>query len=104
MQMFHCRMSRRFLVVGLINLVCMPFIFVYHLFDTVFHYADMVKREPGFLGARTWSGYSRVYLRHFNELEHELDSRLCMGYRSATQYMNSFSSHLNVILAKYVIH
>ncbi|XP_022669570.1 autophagy-related protein 9A-like isoform X1 [Varroa destructor] len=96
-------MARRFLSVGLLNLVCMPFIFIYHLFETVFSYADMVKREPGFLGARTWSGYSRVHLRHFNELEHELDSRLCMGYRAATQYMNAFTTHLTVILAKNIV-
>lgn len=35
----------------------------------------MIKREPGTLGARRWSLYSRLFLRHFNELDHEFNSR-----------------------------
>ena len=38
-----------------------------------------VKREPRFLGARRWSLFSRLYLRHFNELDHEFNSRYTHG-------------------------
>ena len=43
--------------------------------------AQVIKREPGSLGARCWSLYGRCYLRHFNELDHELMSRLSKGYK-----------------------
>jgi len=36
---------------------------------------QMVKREPGTLGSRRWSLYARLYLRHFNELDHEFNAR-----------------------------
>ena len=42
---------------------------------------QVIKREPGSLGARCWSLYGRCYLRHFNELDHELMSRLSKGYK-----------------------
>lgn len=61
---------------------------------------QLIKREPGALGTRCWSQYGRLYLRHFNELDHELDARLNRAYRPAVKYMNSFSSPLMAVLAK----
>ena len=37
---------------------------------------EVIKREPGSLGVRKWGLYGRYYLRHLNELEHELSARL----------------------------
>lgn len=36
---------------------------------------QILKRQPSFMGARMWSLYARQYLRHFNELDHEFNSR-----------------------------
>lgn len=94
------RMGKGLLYLSLANFLFMPFILVYDFLNNVFNYADIIKTEPGLLGSRTWSGYARVYLRHFNELDHELNSRLCMGYRAATQYMNAFTTYMTVIIAK----
>lgn len=52
---------------------------------------------------RTWSQYGKLYLRHFNELEHELEARLNRAYRPAVKYMDSFSSPLLIVVAKFVI-
>jgi autophagy-related protein 9 len=60
----------------------------------------MIKREPTKMGMRTWSQYGRFYLRHFNELDHELDARLNRAYRPACKYMDSFSSPLMAVIAK----
>lgn len=62
-----------------------------------------MKREPNFLGMRTWSQYGKLYLRHFNELDHELDARLNRAYRPAVRYMDSFSSPLMTVVAKFII-
>lgn len=53
------------------------------------------------LGVRMWSNYGRLSLRHFNELDHELNARLNRGYDFADKYMSSFSSPIGIVLAKY---
>ena len=63
----------------------------------------MIKRDPGVLGTRRWSNYGKLYFRHFNELDHELDARLSRAYRPATVYVNSFVSKFLVILAKFLV-
>ncbi|CAN7941002.1 unnamed protein product, partial [Ixodes pacificus] len=106
-------LSKHILWVGLANLVFLPVILVWQVLYSFFSYADIIKREPGFLGSRMWSLYGRLYLRHFNELDHELNTRqgpppflpahfrqLCRGYRPASQYMGIFTSHLMNVLAK----
>lgn len=66
-------------------------------------YQKLIKREPSTLGMRCWSQYGKLFLRHFNELDHELDARLNRAYRPAVKYMTSFSSPLMAVIAKYII-
>ncbi|KAM5125362.1 autophagy-related protein 9A-like, partial [Mantella aurantiaca] len=93
-------LSRTIVLLGLANLVLCPFILVWQILYAFFSYTEVIKREPGSLGARRWSLYGRLYLRHFNELTHELQARLSRGYKPATKYMNSFASPLLAIAAK----
>ena len=48
-----------------------------------------------------WSLYSRHFLRHYNELNHEFDARLKKAYIPANKYLNLFTSPMLVIIAKY---
>ncbi|XP_063308981.1 autophagy-related protein 9A-like [Pelobates fuscus] len=93
-------LSRTIVLLGLANLFLCPFILVWQILYAFFSYTEVIKREPGSLGARRWSLYGRLYLRHFNELTHELQARLSRGYKPATKYMNSFASPLLAIAAK----
>ncbi|XP_068200182.1 autophagy-related protein 9A [Palaemon carinicauda] len=95
-------LSKKILIVGIINLIFCPIICLFQVVYTFYYYAEIVKREPGRLGSRCWSQYGRVYLRHFNELNHELSARLCRGYKAAAQYMNIFSSPVMAILARHM--
>lgn len=61
---------------------------------------QLIKKEPGTLGIRCWSQYGKLYLRHFNELDHELEARLTRAYRPAVKYMSSFSSPLLTVIAR----
>ena len=56
---------------GLVYLVLAPLILLWQVLYAFFNYAELIKREPGSLGSRRWSLYGRLYLRHFNELDHE---------------------------------
>merc|ERR1719186_2537438 len=90
------------LILGCVNLVLMPVILLWQILYSFFNYAEVIKREPGALGVRRWGHYGRDYLRHFNELEHELNARLSRSYKPASQYMDIFVSPLICVLARNV--
>ncbi|NWY07245.1 ATG9A protein, partial [Nothoprocta ornata] len=94
------RLARAMVLLGVANLLLCPLVLVWQLLYAFFSYTEVLKREPGSLGARRWSLYGRHYLRHFNELNHELRARLSRGHKPATRYMNSFASPLLAVLAK----
>ncbi|XP_062285720.1 autophagy-related protein 9B [Scomber scombrus] len=96
------QLSRVILLMGLANLLLCPFILVWQVLYAFFSYTEVIRREPGSLGARRWSLYGRLYLRHFNELDHELHGRLGRGYKPTSKYMNSFTSPLLTVLAKNI--
>lgn len=77
-------------------------LFSYWMFH-FFFLCQMIKREPESLGSRCWSLHGRLYLRHFNELDHELNARLNRAYRPASKYMNIFTSPVMTVIAKYVV-
>ncbi|XP_055693720.1 autophagy-related protein 9A [Lutzomyia longipalpis] len=97
------KLSKQISWVALTNLILCPLIFLWQLMYFFFNYAELLKREPGKLGTRCWSQYGRLYLRHLNELDHELDARLNRAYRPAVKYMNSFSSPLMAVIAQNVV-
>uniref|UniRef100_A0A667XFQ1 Autophagy-related protein 9 n=1 Tax=Myripristis murdjan TaxID=586833 RepID=A0A667XFQ1_9TELE len=96
------RLASRILWIGIANLLLCPVILVWQILYAFFSYTEVIKREPGSLGARCWSLYGRCYLRHFNELDHELMSRLSKGYKASSKYMNCFLSPLLTVVAKNV--
>uniref|UniRef100_A0A8C2B885 Autophagy-related protein 9 n=1 Tax=Cyprinus carpio TaxID=7962 RepID=A0A8C2B885_CYPCA len=96
------RLSSRILWIGIANLLLCPVILIWQILYAFFSYTEVIKREPGSLGARCWSLYGRFYLRHFNELDHELMSRLSKGYKASSKYMNCFMSPLLTVVAKNV--
>lgn len=89
-------------VYALVNLILFPVIFLYNIFHFIFHFAELIKRQPGALGARRWTTYSHYYLRHFNELDHELEMRLNQAYLPASKYMDIFVSPIVVVLARNI--
>jgi len=96
------RLARSAVLLGAANLLLCPLVLVWQLLYAFFSYAEVLRRRPGVLGTRRWSLYGRLYLRHFNELQHELTARLGRGHRPATRYMNSFASPMLAVLARHV--
>lgn len=95
-------LSRCILWVGVANFLFCPVILLWQILYLFFSYAELIKREPGSLGSRCWSLYGKMYLRHFNELDHEMNARLNRAYRPAAKYMDSFTSPLLTIVAESV--
>ncbi len=95
-------LQNKILFVACVNLVMMPLIFIWQVLYCFFNYAELIKREPGSLGVRKWSHYGKLYLRHLNELDHELKARLNRAYKPANQYMDIFVSPMSVVIAKFL--
>jgi len=95
------QLSKFILLYGIVNLLLSPFIFIWQVLNLFYGYTELVRREPGVLGSRRWSNYGRMYLRHFNELDHSLNQRLSRGYKPAMSYMNSFVNYSVVEAAKF---
>ena len=55
------------------------------------------------LGIRRWSNYGKLYFRHFNELDHELEARLSRAYKPALLYLSSFNSKFLTVVAKFFV-
>lgn len=94
-------MKYRIVILATVNFLFMPLIFFWQVLYCFFNYAELIKREPGSLGVRRWSQYGKLYLRHLNELDHELKSRLNRAYKPANQYMEIFVSPMSVVVAKF---
>ncbi|XP_068985612.1 autophagy-related protein 9A isoform X2 [Bombus flavifrons] len=95
-------LSKHILWVGVVNFLLCPLILLWQILYSFFNYGEIIKREPGTLGTRMWSLYGRLYLRHFNELDHELNARLNRAYRPASKYMSIFTSPIMTVIAKNV--
>ncbi|XP_072029562.1 autophagy-related protein 9A-like [Amphiura filiformis] len=96
------QLSKHILWVGLVNFLLMPFILLWQLLYSFFNYTDLIKRNPSTLGARRWSAYARLYVRHFNELDHEFTARLNRGYRPAARYLGAFSSNILTVVSQNI--
>jgi len=95
-------LQNRILILGCINIILMPVILLWQILYSFFNYAEVIKREPGSLGVRKWGLYGRYYLRHLNELDHQLSARLSRAYKPASYYMDIFVSPLATVIAKNV--
>lgn len=88
--------------VGIANLALCPLIFFWQIAFAFFNHAELLKREPGALSIRCWSVYADLYLRHFNELDHELRARLNRAYEPASKYVSGFTAPVLSIISKYI--
>lgn len=85
---------------GRLGLMCAGFRSIANVLVVVVISLQLVKRDPGVLGIRCWSQYGMLYMRHFNELDHELQARLNRAYRPSVKYMESFSSPMGAVIAR----
>lgn len=89
-------------IIGLVGLILSPLAFLVQLLMFLFTNAQRLRYEPAQLFGRSWSNYARLYLRHFNELQHEFEMRLRQAYNPAGQYLDCFPSRLLSTIATHV--
>jgi autophagy-related protein 9 len=95
-------LQNKIVILAMINFFLMPLLLCWQIMYIFFSCAGLVKREPGCLGVRKWSRYGRLYLRHFNEYDHELKARLDLAYKPANQYMDFHVSPVAAVMARFI--
>ncbi|XP_012409931.1 autophagy-related protein 9B [Trichechus manatus latirostris] len=83
------RLGRAALLLAAANLALSPLVLAWQVLHAFYSHAELLRREPGALGAQRWSRFARLQLRHFNELPHELCARLDRAYRPATAFLRA---------------
>jgi len=96
-------LQRRFVLVGIANLLLAPFIFMFMIIYFFFKHAQEMHKNPSTVGARTWSQAARWRIREFNELEHFFDKRINASYKPANEYVLQFPSNELAVVAKFVV-
>ncbi|CAH0558028.1 unnamed protein product [Brassicogethes aeneus] len=96
------QLGRHVLYLAFVNLIFAPLILLWQILYAFFYYADLFRRDPAKVGLRNWSLYALLYLRHFNELDHEVAERLTKAHKAATRYVSAFSSPLTTLIASHV--
>lgn len=82
-------LARRFLFVGLLNFILLPFMIV-HM--TVHFFLSNAQQSCNtHLGERQWSSLALWKFREFNELQHIFDARINRSYQPANQYISTHS-------------
>ncbi|KAI9772012.1 MAG: autophagy protein atg9 [Geoglossum simile] len=83
-------LRRRFLLAGILNVLCAPFIVVYFLVLYFFRYFNEYQKNPSQIGSRQYTPLAEWKFREFNELWHLFQRRIKMSYPFASRYIDQF--------------
>ncbi|XP_036212071.1 autophagy-related protein 9B isoform X1 [Myotis myotis] len=99
------RWRRTVLLLAAVNLALSPLVLAWQVLYAFYSHVELLRREPGALGARRWSRLARLQLRHFNELPHELRARLARAYRPAAAFLRAAAppAPLLALLARQLV-
>ncbi|XP_033048818.1 autophagy-related protein 9B isoform X2 [Trachypithecus francoisi] len=99
------RWGRTVLLLAALNLALSPLVLAWQVLHAFYSHVELLRREPGALGARGWSRLARLQLRHFNELPHELRARLARAYRPAAAFLRTAAppAPLRALLARQIV-
>ncbi|XP_036268563.1 autophagy-related protein 9B isoform X1 [Pipistrellus kuhlii] len=99
------RWRRTVLLLAAANLALSPLVLAWQVLHAFYSHAELLRREPGALGARRWARLARLQLRHFNELPHELRARLARAYRPAAAFLRAAAppAPLRALLARQLV-
>ncbi|XP_004458326.2 autophagy-related protein 9B [Dasypus novemcinctus] len=98
-------LGRTVVLLAAVNLALSPLVLAWQVLHAFYSHVELLRREPGALGARRWSRLARLQLRHFNELPHELRARLARAYRPAAAFLRAAAppAPLLALLARQLV-
>lgn len=92
----------RFLLAGMMNVVCAPFIITYFMMLYFFRYFNEYQKNPSQISSRQYTPFAEWKFREFNELWHLFERRINMSYPFALRYIDQFPKDKTVQLSRFV--
>jgi len=92
----------RFLLAGMMNVVCAPFIITYFMMLYFFRYFNEYQRNPSQISSRQYTPFAEWKFREFNELWHLFERRINMSYPFASRYIDQFPKDKTIQIARFV--
>ncbi|KAJ1680056.1 autophagy protein atg9 [Spiromyces aspiralis] len=96
------RLRRRFMFMGVINLMFAPFIVVFLVIYSFFRYFEEIYRDPGTVVSRAYTPHARWQFRNYNELPHAFNRRVNRSFSKASAYLGRFRNETVVIVARFI--
>ena len=95
-------LRRRFLIAGIMNVVCAPFIIVYFMMLYFFRYFTEYQRNPSQITSRQYTPFAEWKFREFNELWHLFERRINMSYPFAARYLDQFPKDKTIQIGRFI--
>ncbi|KAG8834442.1 autophagy protein atg9 [Serendipita sp. 399] len=95
-------LKKRFIFMGLLNALFLPFIIPYLLIYSFFRYFEEAQRNPSSISSRRYTPYAEWKFREFNELPHLFSRRLDTSYPTANMYLDQYPQTTTSHVARFV--
>lgn len=96
------RLRKSFMVYGVINLLCMPFVFSALLVYFIYRYVSEYHKNPKAMGLYSFTPLAKWKLRDFNEMPHVYTARLNKAHPKIIEYLGQFVNEGYTIIVKFV--
>ncbi|MCJ1471644.1 autophagy protein atg9 [Lambiella insularis] len=95
-------LRNRFLIAGVMNVICAPFIITYFMILYFFRYFNEYQRNPSQISSRQYTPFAEWKFREFNELWHLFERRINMSYPFASRYVDQFPKDKSIQVSRFV--
>ncbi|KIM30981.1 hypothetical protein M408DRAFT_327891 [Serendipita vermifera MAFF 305830] len=95
-------LQTRFIFMGCLNVLFIPFIIPYLLIYSFFRYFEEAQKNPATISGRRYTPYAEWKFREFNELPHLFTRRLDTSYPTANMYLNQYPNTAVSHIARFV--
>ena len=92
----------RFVVAGIMNVICAPFIIIYSMMLYFFRYFNEYQRNPSQISSRQYTPFAEWKFREFNELYHLFERRVNMSYPFASRYIDQFPKDKTIQVSRFI--
>ncbi|KAG8875846.1 autophagy protein atg9 [Serendipita sp. 405] len=95
-------LKKRFIFMGILNALFLPFIIPYLLIYSFFRYFEEAQRNPSSISSRRYTPYAEWKFREFNELPHLFSRRLDTSYPTANMYLDQYPHTTTSHIARFI--
>lgn len=97
------KVKHRIFVIGIINLLFMPFILLFAGFYVIIEYGEEFYNSPKLIASRRWTKISKWRFRFYNELPHVFNNRMSHASIEMKKYFEQFNHRILEIVSRLIV-